>query len=81
MIASPAYWAVDGLKAPLGPALGTATYPGAPGSFQPPILGPGGPLALDLLALLAQAAAAARRRAPGAAVPAPAVTAGGAADS
>ena len=56
-LGSPAYWAVDGLKAPLGAGLRTATYPGAPGTFQPPILGPGGPLAVDLLALLAQTAA------------------------
>ncbi len=47
---------MDGLKAPLGAGLRMATYPGAPGTFQPPILGPGGPLAVDLLALLAQTA-------------------------
>ncbi|HXD86553.1 MAG TPA: ATP-binding cassette domain-containing protein [Urbifossiella sp.] len=52
--ASPAYWAFDGLKAPLGSGLRMATYPGAPGVFQPPILGPGGPLALDLAALALQ---------------------------
>ena len=56
-VGSPAYWAVDGLKAPLGAELRTATYPGAPGAYQPPVLGPGGPLALDLLALAAQTAA------------------------
>ena len=55
--ASPAYWALDGLKAPLSASLGSATYPGAPGTYQPPILGRGGPLALDALALAAQASA------------------------
>jgi hypothetical protein len=55
-IGSPAYWAMDGLKALLGGGLRTATYPGAPGYYQPPILGTGGPLAVDLLALIAQTA-------------------------
>lgn len=55
-VGSPAYWAFDGLKAPLAPMLRTATYPGAPGSYQPPILGSGGPLGLDLVALGVQAA-------------------------
>lgn len=55
-LASPAYWSLDGLKAPLPSVLANATYPGAPGSYQPPILGPGGPLALDMLALAVQTA-------------------------
>ncbi len=55
-LGSPAYWATEGLKAPLGTALTTASYPAAPGSYQPPILGAGGPLALDLAALGFQAA-------------------------
>lgn len=54
-IASPAYWSLDGLKAPLPSAFKNATYPGAPGTFQPPILGPGGPIVVDALALLLQA--------------------------
>ncbi len=56
-VGSPAYWAMDGLKTPLSTALTTASYAAAPGSFQPPILGPGGPLALDLSALGFQAVA------------------------
>lgn len=51
---SPAYWSLDGLKAPLVSGLRNATYPGAPGEFQAPILGSGGPLALDIAALLVQ---------------------------
>ena len=51
---SPAYWALDGLKEPLATSLRNATYPGAPGEFQAPILGAGGPLALDALALVVQ---------------------------
>jgi ABC-type multidrug transport system ATPase subunit len=53
---SPAYWSLDGLKAPLASSLRNATYPGAPGEFQPPILGSGGPVWLDLAALSVQAA-------------------------
>ena len=53
----PAYWALDGLRATLSRSLTEATYPGAPGHYQPPILGGGGPLAGDLLALGGQAAA------------------------
>lgn len=55
MLLSPAYWALDGLRALFTPDLRNATYPGAPGHFQPPILGPGGPLIADLLALILQA--------------------------
>lgn len=55
-IGSPAYWTLDGLKSPLPSSFKNATYPGAPGTFQPPILGSGGPLALDVLALLLQGA-------------------------
>lgn len=47
----PAYWSLDGLKTLFASDLSNATYPGAPGTFQPPILGPGGPLVLDLIAL------------------------------
>jgi hypothetical protein len=53
---SPAFWSLDGLKAQLDSGLRNATYPGAPGEFQPPILGTGGPLALDIMALLLQSA-------------------------
>lgn len=49
-----AYWSLDGIRATFGSALKNATYPGAPGHFQPPILGPGGPILLDFLALLLQ---------------------------
>src|SRR5579871_4814950 len=52
----PAYWALDGLKAGFSSDLAIATYPGAPGHFQPPILGQGGPIAFSVLFLLAQAA-------------------------
>ena len=54
---SPAYWGLDGFRAPLSATLTNATYPGAPGEFQPPILGGGGPLWADLVALAAQTAA------------------------
>ena len=50
----PAYWGMDGLRATFGSDLTRAGYPGAPGEFQPPILGSGGPLALDLGAALFQ---------------------------
>ena len=53
-IGSPAYWSMDGLKAPLVASLRAATYPGAPGTYQPPILGSGGPLVWDLVALSVQ---------------------------
>ena len=55
MACVPAYWALDGLRSQLPTDLANATYPGAPGHYQPPILGPGGPLALDLSALAGQA--------------------------
>jgi ABC-type multidrug transport system ATPase subunit len=55
-ILSPAYWGIDGLKATLATDLAIAVYPGAPGHFQPPILGVGGPMLLDLAALVAQGA-------------------------
>jgi ABC-type multidrug transport system ATPase subunit len=55
MLFSPADWSLDGLRALFSPDLRNATYPGAPGHFQPPILGPGGPLLGDLLALTMQA--------------------------
>ncbi len=52
----PAYWSMDGLRATFGSSLTRATYPGAPGHYQAPILGLGGPLVLDLLALAVQGA-------------------------
>lgn len=51
----PAYWALDGLRATLDTTLTHATYPNAPGHFQPPILGTGGPLWMDLLLLVGHA--------------------------
>lgn len=45
---NPAYWALDGLRSTLSTELMIATYPGAPGTFQPPILGLSGPLPLDV---------------------------------
>ena len=56
MLAVPAYWSLDELKAPLPSDLLNATYPGAPGHYQQPILGSGGPLALDVAILAALAA-------------------------
>ncbi len=53
---APAYWALDGLRSTFSSDLRNATYPGAPGSHQPPTLGAGGPLPLDLAALALQAA-------------------------
>ena len=50
----PAYWGLDGIKSSLPTDLNIATYAGAPGHFQAPILGLGGPLTLDLFALFAQ---------------------------
>jgi hypothetical protein len=57
MLLSPAYWSLHGLRSMFSTDLRNATYPGAPGHYQPPILGPGGPLPVDLLALTLQAAA------------------------
>jgi ABC-type multidrug transport system ATPase subunit len=54
MLFSPAYWSLDGLRSLFSSDLRNATYPGAPGHFQPPILGPGGPLFGDLMALTVQ---------------------------
>ena len=55
-IGSPAYWSLEGLKDPVSSTIKNATYPGAPGTFQPPILGSGETLALDVIVLLLQAA-------------------------
>jgi ABC transport system ATP-binding/permease protein len=54
---APAYWSLDGLRSQLSAGLQYATYPGPPGSYQPPILGRGGPLVVDLFVLALQAAA------------------------
>jgi ABC-type multidrug transport system ATPase subunit len=51
-ITVPAYWSLDGIRSTFSTGLTFATYPNAPGHFQPPILGTGGPLWLDLAALL-----------------------------
>jgi ABC-type multidrug transport system ATPase subunit len=51
MVFIPAYWSLDGLKAQFSSDLANATFPGAPGHYQPPILGQGGPLMVDLLVL------------------------------
>jgi ABC-type multidrug transport system ATPase subunit len=51
-----AYWSLDGLKAPLSSDLLNATYPGAPGHYQPPILGSGGPLVWSAAVLLVHTA-------------------------
>lgn len=56
LVFAPAYWALDGLRATFATDLLNATYPGAPGHYQPPILGPGGPWLVDLLALACQLA-------------------------
>ena len=57
MAVVPAFWSLDGLKSQFSSDLLNATYPGgAPNQSQPPILGAGGPLAFDLLALIIQAA-------------------------
>jgi hypothetical protein len=70
MMSSAAYWALDGLRSTLATDLKHASYPGAPGHFQPPILGDGGPVFLDVgglgiqlavLPLSAYAALAVRR--------------------
>lgn len=51
----PAWWSLDGLRSTLSSDLRTASYPSAPGHFQEPILGAGGPLALDLAMLAGHA--------------------------
>ena len=48
----PAYWGLDGMRSTFGAGLTYATYPNAPGHFQPPILGTGGPLWFDVTALV-----------------------------
>ena len=52
-----AWWSLDGLRSTFDPSLTHATYPSAPGHFQPPVLGTGGPLWLDLALLIAHGAA------------------------
>ena len=47
----PAYWALDGIRSTFHTEIRTATYPGAPGYYQPPILGQGGPFYFDLVIL------------------------------
>lgn len=47
----PAYWALDGLRSTFHAEIKMATYPGAPGHYQPPILGQGGPFYIDLAIL------------------------------
>lgn len=54
-IFTPASWSLNGVWGTFDSSLKNATYPGAPGHFQPHILGPGGPLIWDLLALFLQA--------------------------
>ncbi len=55
-VASPAYWSLESLKSPLPSTLKIATYPGAPGTYQPPILGSGAPVEFGMIALAIQAA-------------------------
>ncbi|HSP41304.1 MAG TPA: ABC transporter permease, partial [Luteolibacter sp.] len=52
-----AWWSLDGLRSSFDASLTHATYPSAPGHFQPPVLGAGGPLWLDLGVLIAHGAA------------------------
>jgi hypothetical protein len=52
-----AWWSLDGLRSTFDPSLTHATYPRAPGDFQPAVLGMGGPIWLDLLVLAAHGAA------------------------
>ena len=47
----PAYWALDGIRSVFHAEIRMATYPGAPGHYQPPILGGGGPFYFDLVVL------------------------------
>jgi hypothetical protein len=47
----PAYWALDGMRSTFHAEIRIATYPGAPGHYQPPILGQGGPFYFDLAVL------------------------------
>jgi ABC transport system ATP-binding/permease protein len=51
-----AWWALDGLRSSFSSALMFASYPGPPGGSMRPVLGTGGPLVLDLMALAAQGA-------------------------
>ena len=57
MLFVPAYWSFDGLIAPLSTDLLNATYPGAPGHYQPPILISGGSVAFSATILAFQIAA------------------------
>jgi ABC transport system ATP-binding/permease protein len=52
-----AWWSLDGLRSSFDASLTHATYPSAPGHFQPAVLGMGGPLWLDLGVLAAHCAA------------------------
>jgi hypothetical protein len=47
----PAYWALNGMRSTFHVEIRNATYPGAPGHYQPPILGHGGPFYFDLIVL------------------------------
>ena len=45
------YWTLDGIRSTFHVEIRMATYPGAPGHYQPPILGHGGPFYFDLMVL------------------------------
>jgi len=51
-----AFWALDGLKTTLPAKLLEATYVSSPGEFQHPIVGRGGPIVIDIFALVVQTA-------------------------
>ena len=51
------FWGLHGLKGTLPSQLVDATYVSAPGDYQPPILGRGGPIWIDVLMLCLQSVA------------------------
>ncbi|MDR1484424.1 MAG: ATP-binding cassette domain-containing protein [Planctomycetaceae bacterium] len=56
MLLASTFWGLEAFKTMLPPSLFNATFPGAPGHYQPPILGMPFALHIDLIAILLQTA-------------------------
>ena len=54
MVFATSFWGLEPLKTTLTPSLLNATFPGAPGHYQPPILGSPYPLAVNPMAIVVQ---------------------------
>jgi len=54
MVFASSFWGLESLKTALSITLINATFPGAPGHYQPPILGRPYPLSVDLVAIAIQ---------------------------